>query len=130
MTNDTTASALNTIDNALKAGKQEAHISPTSTTVRDTLLKLQEHTYIKVFEEVEDGRGDQFRVHLEDASINRIKPVKPNFFVGSDEYQKWEKRHLPARGFGDLIVTTPEGVMTHEEAREQNLGGRLLGYVY
>lgn len=130
MTNDTTASALNTIDNALTAGKEEALISPASNTVRDALLKLQENDYIQVFEEVEDGRGNKFRVHLEEASINRIKPVKPNFYVSCDDYEKWEKRHLPAKGFGELIVTTPNGVMTHDEAREQNHGGRLLGYVY
>jgi len=27
-------------------------------------------------------------------------------------------------------VSTPEGVLSHTEAQEKNIGGRLLGYVY
>jgi small subunit ribosomal protein S8 len=29
-----------------------------------------------------------------------------------------------------MIVTTPEGIMTHREAKEKGIGGRLLVYVY
>jgi len=40
------------------------------------------------------------------------------------------KRFLPARDMGILVVSTSEGVMSHHEAAEKNLGGRLLAYVY
>jgi len=46
------------------------------------------------------------------------------------EYEKWEKRFLPAFDFGLLIVSTSQGVMTHKEAREKGIGGRLIAYVY
>ena len=45
-------------------------------------------------------------------------------------YEKYEKRFLPAKGFGILIVSTPKGLMTHEEARKKKLGGVLIVYVY
>jgi len=31
---------------------------------------------------------------------------------------------------GLLIISTPKGVMTHEEAKKQKIGGRLIAYVY
>jgi small subunit ribosomal protein S8 len=39
-------------------------------------------------------------------------------------------RYLPAKEFGILIMTTPKGVMTHKQAKEENIGGILLAYVY
>ena len=31
---------------------------------------------------------------------------------------------------GMLVVSTSKGILSHTEALEQNMGGRLLGYVY
>jgi small subunit ribosomal protein S8 len=56
--------------------------------------------------------------------------IQPRFFVKKDEYEKWEKRYLPARGFGIMIVSTSKGVMSQKEAESLKIGGRLLGYVY
>jgi len=50
--------------------------------------------------------------------------------VKAGEFEKFEKRFLPARGFGILIISTTSGVITHEEAREKNIGGKLIGYIY
>ncbi|HNR45412.1 MAG TPA: 30S ribosomal protein S8, partial [Methanofastidiosum sp.] len=36
----------------------------------------------------------------------------------------------PAKEFGILIMSTPNGVMSHKKAKEQNIGGILLAYVY
>jgi small subunit ribosomal protein S8 len=50
--------------------------------------------------------------------------------VGKTDYEDYEGRYLPARGFGVLVVTTPMGVMSHAEAKGKGVGGRLLAYVY
>jgi len=42
----------------------------------------------------------------------------------------WENRYLPAKGFGLLIISTSQGVMSHEQARRAGIGGELLGFVY
>ncbi|MGD0511047.1 MAG: 30S ribosomal protein S8, partial [Candidatus Micrarchaeaceae archaeon] len=39
-------------------------------------------------------------------------------------------RYIPSKDFGILILTTPKGIMTNKEARENKIGGRLLAYVY
>jgi small subunit ribosomal protein S8 len=37
---------------------------------------------------------------------------------------------LPARNFGFLILTTSDGILTHVEARERGIGGKLIAYCY
>ena len=129
MQHDTLSDALSAINNAARDDNDYATVSPTSNLIKNVLLKLQEEGYIGVFELVEDGKGGKFKVEVNEA-VNQCQPVKPNFYVKADEHTDWAKRYLPARNFGKLIVTTPEGVLTHEEAVENNVGGQLLGYVY
>lgn len=129
MQQDVLSDALSSINNAARTGNKYAVVSPTSSLVKNILIKLQQQGYIGVFELVEDGKGGKFKVEVK-PDINKCQPVKPNFYVGNDEYSKWAKRYLPARNFGYLLVTTPQGVMTHEEAKEEEIGGKLLGYVY
>ena len=47
-----------------------------------------------------------------------------------DEFEKFEKRYLPAKGFGVLIVSTPKGIVKQEDAVKNNSGGVLLAYCY
>ncbi|QKQ98847.1 30S ribosomal protein S8 [Candidatus Nanohaloarchaea archaeon] len=129
MQQDTFSDAMSSINNAVDAGNEYATISPTSSLVKNLLLKLQELEYIGVFEYVEDGQGGKFRVEVKN-QVNECQSVKPRFSVQNEEYEKWAKRYLPAQGFGELLVTTSHGLMTHYEAREEGIGGKLLGYVY
>ncbi|NMI77058.1 30S ribosomal protein S8 [Nanohaloarchaea archaeon] len=129
MSQDTLSDALSSINNAVKSGNTYAEVSPTSSLVKNVLMELQQQGYIGVFELVEDGKGGKFKVEVKD-TINECQSIKPRFSMSNNEYAKWARRYLPAQGFGELIVTTPKGVMSHEEAREHQIGGKLLGYVY
>jgi small subunit ribosomal protein S8 len=120
---------MSSINNAVRAGNEYARISPTSNLVKNVLIELQQEGYIGVFELIEDGEGNEFKVEVTER-INECQSIKPRFSMTNDEYAKWARRYLPARDFGELIVTTPQGVMTHKEAREKQIGGKLLGYVY
>ncbi len=129
MKQDILADTFAAIDNAREVGNKEVEIEPASELVKNVLIVLQEKGYIGLFEHVEDQTGGKFKVEI-GKNMNKASVIKPRFSVSNDEYQKYEKRYLPARGFGDLIITTPQGVMSHKEAREQGIGGKLLGYVY
>jgi small subunit ribosomal protein S8 len=129
MQHDTLSDALSSINNVARIEEDtRASVSPATKLVKNVLMELQQKGYVGVFELVEDGRGGEFRVEVD--QINEIEPIKPNFHVSVDEYDEYARRFLPARGFGHLIVTTSKGVMTHDEAKEENVGGKLLGYVY
>ena len=100
-----------------------------SKLIGEILKVLQRHGYIGAFEYIEDGRGGKFRIQLL-GRINRSAPIKPRFSVGKDEFEMWEKQYLPGRNIGILVVTTSKGVMSHIEAKQMGIGGKLLGYVY
>lgn len=129
MSMDPLADTLSKIKNYELARKREVVLKPSSKLIGKVLSVMQEKDYIGDFEFIDDGRGGKFRVKLI-GNINDCGPIKPRFSVKHDEYENWEKRYLPAAGFGILAVSTSQGVMSHEDAEDKGLGGKLLAYVY
>jgi small subunit ribosomal protein S8 len=129
MMHDLINDAIVTIKNNEKIGKQECVIKPISNLLIEILKIFQREGYLGEFEVIRDARGGMIRAKLIN-QINECGVIKPRFVVKHKEFDKWEKRFLPGRDFGILIVSTPQGVMTHKEAKEKSIGGRLLAYVY
>lgn len=127
--NDTLAVAMNNMLNAEKIGKGECLIRPNSRVTKAVLDIMKEKRFIADYEVVKDGKGDIIRVLL-NGNINRCGVVKPRFSMANAEFEKFEKRFLPAKDMGYLIVSTSKGIMTHVDAREKSIGGKLLAYVY
>jgi small subunit ribosomal protein S8 len=123
------ADAMCTIKNAGEAGRSDVFIEPASKLLGAMLRVMQENGYIGGFEFIDDGRGGQFRVQLS-GTINRCGAISPRFSVNTDDMEYWESQYLPAKHFGILIVSTSRGVMSHEQARREGIGGQLLGFVY
>lgn len=128
MRHDTLADVLSAIKNAERVGNKEC-IAPASNLVREVLKVMQKKGFIGVFEFIDDGRSGKFKVQLKNR-VNDCNVIKPRYSVKLGEFEKWEKRFLPARGFGILLISTTKGVMTHEEANKERLGGKLLAYVF
>lgn len=128
MLQDTLADALAVIKNAEKVGKREC-VTRASKEIREILTLLQNHGYIGPFEFVDDGRSGKFKIELKGKIIN-TNVVKPRYSTRVDEFEKWEKRFLPAREFGLLILTTPKGIIDHKKAKEMHTGGKLVAFVY
>jgi len=126
---DPLANALSGLDNAESVGHLTHEVSPASEEVGSVLEVLYDRGYIEGFEHVDDGKAGRFEVELNGA-INDCGPVKPRYSAGADEFEKWEKRFLPARDYGALVVTTSHGIMSHYEARESGVGGQVIAYVY
>ncbi|MBS3815243.1 MAG: 30S ribosomal protein S8 [Hadesarchaea archaeon] len=129
MTKDPLADALSSIKNYEEARKSEITLDIASNTIGDALKVMEEERFIQDYEFIDDGKSGKYRVELR-GKINNCGVIKPRFSVKHDDFEKWEKRYLPAAGFGVLIVSTSRGVVTHEEAREEGVGGKLLAYVY
>ncbi len=126
---DPLVNALNTILIHEERHKKECIICPASNLIGRVLRLIQSRGYIGEIEFIDDGRQGKFRVQLF-GRINDCKAVKPRFSVKVKGIEKYEKRFLPSREIGTLILSTPKGVMTHEDARRQNTGGRVLAYVF
>ncbi len=129
MSVDTLSGAMIAIKNAEMVGKKFCEIRPASKLIGNVLNVLKKHGYIKGFEFVKENVGGKFVVELT-GNINNCGAVRPRFSSKANEYEFYERRFLPARGFGILIVSTTKGIMSQIEAREQGLGGVLLAYVY
>ena len=90
---------------------------------------MQENNFIGEYKEIDDGKGGMIKINLL-GKINKCGVIKPRYPVKRDEYEKFEKRHLPAKDFGLIFVSTTKGITTHAEAKKNNLGGVLLAYCY
>ncbi len=127
--NDPLANALSAISNAEKAGKKICIVRPASKIIVRVLTLMKTYNYIKDFKVIKDDRGNIVEIELL-GTINRCNVIKPRFFVKKNSFEKFEKRYLPAKDFGIILVSTSNGVMTHNEAKEKQVGGSLLAYCY
>jgi small subunit ribosomal protein S8 len=125
---DRVADAINTIKTNERIGRAECVLYSTKM-IRAILDVMKKTLYIKGYEEFVDGKITRVRVQLSNR-INMIGVVKPRYPVKSTEIQKYEMRYIPSRDFGILILSTPKGLMTNKEAKENRIGGRLVAYMY
>jgi small subunit ribosomal protein S8 len=126
---DTLANGLTTIINNEMRNKHECIISPASRLLGRVLRIMQLNGYIGEFEFIDDGRSGKFKVQLL-GRINKCGAIRPRFSVKMDRFEEWEKKYLPSRGVGLLVISTPNGALSHREAREKRIGGRLLAFIY
>ena len=127
--NDPLASVLSKIHNSDKVGKKECIVKPASKTVKVVLNIMQDNGYLGESKIIEDGKSNIIQVNLL-GRINKCGVIKPRFSFKKGDIEKYEKRYLPAKDFGIIIVSTPKGIMTHIESKEKGCGGRLISYVY
>ena len=125
---DPLADAMSNIYNSEVVGKPEVVIAPASHLIEKVLQVMQSKGYIGEFERVDDGKAGRFRIQLM-GRTNKCGVIKPRFPVRRDGFEKFEKRFLPAYNYGILIVTTPEGVMTHQDATTRGIGERIIACV-
>jgi len=129
---DTLANALATIWNNEVRGKKEAIIMPASKLIANVLRVLQKEGYIGEFEYIDDGRWGKIKVQLL-GRINKCGVIKPRVsvkYVDLLNMPEWLRKYLPSREMGIIVLSTPQGVMSHKEALAKKIGGIVLAYVY
>jgi len=129
MNMDVVANGLTAIYNNEVRRRKECYITPASKMLGNVLRVMQMSGYIGEFEFIDDGRTGKFRVQLL-GRINKCGAIKPRYSVRAKDIERWEKTFLPAKDIGILILTTPQGVMSHIEAKKRGVGGKLLAYIY
>jgi small subunit ribosomal protein S8 len=127
--NDTLANALSHILNCEGVGKNTCTVRNASKIMRQVLEIMKSHGYVNKIEFKESSKGNTIVIELK-GSINDCGAIKPRFPVKVEDYEKYEKRYLPAKNFGIMIISTTKGLMTKDEAVKQKLGGKLISYCY
>lgn len=129
MLTDPLANVLNNIQGAQKIGKNECIAFPISKVVKKVLEMMQHYRYIGAYEVIDKKTAPYLKIHLI-GTLNKCAVIKPRFSIKKDGYEKFEKRYLPAKDMGVIVVSTSQGMMTHHEAKEKGLGGTLIAYFY
>jgi len=127
--NDPLANTLSNIWNAEKIGKTECLTSPSSKIIKTVLDIFKTHGYIGDFEEIVNNRGDVIKINLL-GRINKCGVIKPRYPVKYKNLEKFEKRYLIGKDIGIIIVSTSNGLITHYEAKQKKICGRLIAYCY
>ena len=126
---DSLSNAIITMMNNELRNKRSCVVSPASKLIGQVLRALQQNGYVGAFEFIDDGRSGKFVIQLL-GRINGVGPIRPRFPVNARKLEIWERRYLPGRELGYLILSTSRGIMTNRAAKAQHLGGTLLAYVY
>jgi len=124
MSQDVVADALNKIMNARKAGKNSITVSRHSKLLLSVLALAKLKKYINSYKV--DGNS----LKIEIGEISGCKAIKPRFVVKADGIDKYVARYLPAKNLGMIIVSTNQGLMTHQTAMDKNIGGSLIAYMF
>ncbi len=128
MKSDIISDALNMIMNAKRVEKNEVKIKIISKFLLNILQMMKDAKHIDF--EVVDADGEKPSVIVKVLRLNVCRAVKPRYAVTTERIDKYLRRYLPSRNFGTLVVSTNKGLMTHEEAFKNNLGGSLIAYFY
>jgi small subunit ribosomal protein S8 len=126
MSQDVVADGLNMIRNARKARKEIVVIKRISNLLIEVLKIMKQKGAIK-----------RYKINPKDKSLEvtigdlfECKAIKPRFSVKKGYVEKYRRRYLPARNIGTMIVSTNKGLVTHQEAQEEQIGGSLIAYFY
>lgn len=127
---DPIADLLTRIRNANQE-KHESVIIPASRLKLEVLRVLKEEGYISDFEKTDDSKQGIIKITLKYVNkVRVIKGLKRISKPGLRVYAKKDELPKVLNGLGIAIVSTSSGVMTDREARQKNLGGEVLAYVW
>ena len=128
---DTIADMLTRIRNANSA--KHATVDVPASNVKKAITQiLVDEGYVKGFQIIEDGKQGIIRITLkygENKSpiITGLRRVsKPGLRI----YSSCEDMPKVRKGLGIAIVSTSKGIVTDKKARELNVGGEVLAFIW
>ena len=114
------------------AAKHSTVDIPASNLKKQIAQILQDEGYIKSFKVIEDGKQGVIRITLKytDSKAGVITGLRRVSKPGLRIYSNCKDMPKVMRGLGIAIVSTSKGIMTDKKARELNVGGEVLAFVW
>ncbi len=128
---DTIADLLTRIRNASSAKHATVDV-PASNMKKSIIQILVDEGYVKGFQFIEDGKQGIIRITLK-YSENRapvITGLKRVSKPGLRIYSSCEDMPKVMKGLGTAVISTSKGIMTDKKAREMNVGGEVLAFIW
>jgi len=130
---DPIADYLTRVRNAILAKHRVVDI-PASSIKKELTKILLDKGYILNYKfEEEQGYQGNIKIALKynpETKVSAIKGLKRISKPGLRKYCNGDNIPRVLNGLGIAIISTSKGVITDKEAREQNVGGEVLCYVY
>ena len=132
MVTDTIADYLTRVRNASRAGHRVVEI-PSSGLKKEITKILFDQGYILSYKFEEDKVQGSIKIALKYDKLTKepvIKKLQRISKPGLRKYTGAEDLPRVLNGLGVAIVSTSHGVMTSKQAKNENVGGEVLCYVY
>ena len=128
---DTIADFLTRVRNANSAKHATVDV-PASNMKKAIAQILVDEGYIKSYQVIEDGKQGVIRITLKygDNKSQVITGLRRVSKPGLRIYSSCEDMPKVMKGLGIAIVSTSKGVMTDKKARELNVGGEVLAFIW
>lgn len=128
---DSIADLLTRIRNANTAKHDTVDI-PASNMKKAIAQILVDEGYVKSFQVIEDGKQGIIRMTLKygDNKTPIISGLRRVSKPGLRIYASCEDMPKVMKGLGIAIVSTSKGVMTDRKARQENVGGEVLAFIW
>ena len=128
---DTIADLLTRIRNANTAKHATVDV-PASNVKKAVTQILVDEGYVKGFQLIEDGKQGVIRITLKygDNKSPVITGLRRVSKPGLRIYSSCADMPKVRKGLGIAIVSTSKGIVTDKKARELNVGGEVLAYIW
>ncbi|MGV3508818.1 MAG: 30S ribosomal protein S8 [Sphingobacteriaceae bacterium] len=132
MNTDPIADYLTRVRNAIKANHRVVEI-PASNLKKEMTKVLFDKGYIANYKFDDNVVQGTIKIALKYHPITKVSAIRTLLRVSKPGLRKYagvEKMPRVLNGLGIAILSTSKGVMTDKEARNLNIGGEVLCYVY
>ena len=132
MITDPIADYLTRVRNAIMAKHKVVEV-PASNLKKNITKILYDKGYILNYKFEDKGPQGTIKIALKYHPETKHPAIKSIQRVSKPGLRKYKgNKELPRvlNGLGIAIVSTSQGVMTDKEARQRNIGGEVLCYVY
>ena len=128
---DPIADMLTRVRNANTARHDKLEM-PASNIKKEIAEILKREGFVKSVEYIEDDKQGVIRMFLKYGANNErvITGLKRISKPGLRVYAKAGELPRVLNGLGIALVSTSEGVLTDKEARQRNIGGEVIAYVW
>jgi small subunit ribosomal protein S8 len=127
---DTIGDFLTRVRNAL--GARHKYVDVPSSKLKLAMGEiLREQGYVESVEKIEDAKQGMIRVTLKYTNgAPAIMGLKRISTPGLRKYTSATQTPRVLSGLGIAILSTPKGLMTDKQARQANVGGEVLCYIW
>ena len=129
---DTIADFLTRVRNAVQANHRLVEI-PASNLKKEITKILKDKGYILDFKFEDDNKQGTIKIALKYHPVTKVPAIRSIQRIsrpGLRQFAGMEAMPRVLNGLGIAILSTSKGVMTDKEARDMNVGGEVLCYVY